>query len=616
MQLLRIATAARVGVLLALLILATGPVSAAPGVRPARDDARHQTPDWLSESGAAALNVGIDVLVPSYVPAPFGGEPSISAASGAYRLYWFIPGTPPTFLQISGEAGGFIPDYSEYDRNNQLFVNANVQGYEAYHDLTPIYDRVYWRAGNVVYTVDSHNLTDTDSLSLANSLITLVPSGGDGTGDEPDAGSDTGVIPDDGPTPALNVPPSVQAGETAALGIDGVSGAMLTADAGFFLDSGADSLTDVGPSTVAWQAPETDTDLTATFVLLDPSNDDWLATGETLVVGHPAPAAEAEQAPPAVEAESTTAADAVEPAAPEAAPTGTVAPGKPADGTGAGLIGFKTSMEGDGTGIGDGAEEPEPAAGMQEQPGDLTGIGRDATQPAGSDQETEADDLDAGEPEPSPGPTDTPEPTATPPPTPTPGPSPTATLAPTSGPNGMVSRVIGPAGGELVSPAGATLTIPPGALQEDATVTIVPILDTHLPVVADVEFLPASAFDVSVATATGQSVEQLNQSATLRIAVPQEQWREGLQLYRIEGMEAVPLEDSALDEGAVSATTDHFSRFVAGLPIATEPDQRDPLPFIIGALAVLAVLLLIVGYVTAQQRRRPRAITPRSRRYR
>ncbi|MGH2532694.1 MAG: hypothetical protein ACRDJW_10365 [Thermomicrobiales bacterium] len=612
----RIAKVARVSLLLALLIVAViSGADAAPGGWAPLDAARHQSLAWLSAERAAALDVGFTVFVPSFIPAPFGGEPSISAYPGYYRLYWFIPGTPPTFLQITGEVGGFIPAYSEYDRNNQIFVNATVQGYEAYHDLTPIYDRVYWRAGDVVYTVDSRGLSSTDSLSLANSLTALAPpSVVDDPGDPPnDDGSDSSIVPGDGASPSLSVPANVPSGETAAIVVGGVSGAMLTADGGLFPASGADSLADLGPTTVVWQAPATASNLNVFFILLNPSNGNWLATGETVVSGAPAPASETGPEAPPVEAEAPAAQpDDNDDDPADSAPEPTSTPGLLSDGTGAGLIGVQVASIGDGTG---GAargvdDNPETASNIQEErPGDLTGIGSEAT------QETLPSESEDGA-ERTPGPTRTPAAPPTAEPTSTPGPSPTATIAPTTGLDGLVSRVIGPEGGELVNPVGATLTVPAGALTEDATVTIVPVADTKLPVVADVDFVPGSAFDVTVATATGQSVEQLLEPASLRIDVPREQWRDGMTLYRIEGMAATSIDGATHDDAGVWAETDHFSRFVAGLPIATESDRRDPLPFIIAALGILAVLLLIVGYVTAQRGRRPRAITPRSRRYR
>lgn len=132
-----------------------------------------QNVDWMSTEEASRLDVGIPVLVPSWVPAPFGGSPAIQASSGYYSLYWMNGGGAPTFLHITGEAGGSLPAGSPADLNNQLFINASVQGYEAIHDVTSIYDNVWWIAGGVLYTVSSNNMTGADSLSLANSLIAL-----------------------------------------------------------------------------------------------------------------------------------------------------------------------------------------------------------------------------------------------------------------------------------------------------------------------------------------------------------------------------------------------------------------------------------------------------------
>ena len=129
----------------------------------------------MSAESAARLDLGFPVLAPGAVPGPFGGEPSIYAAGGYYSLYWVIYGGAPTFLEIRGEVGGDIPDGSAYDLNVPLVVNANVQGNDAYRDLTPIYDTVWWASGGIVYMVSSRGLTGTDSLALANALSLLSP---------------------------------------------------------------------------------------------------------------------------------------------------------------------------------------------------------------------------------------------------------------------------------------------------------------------------------------------------------------------------------------------------------------------------------------------------------
>jgi hypothetical protein len=165
-----------------LLVGGTAPaILASPVSAPVVSIDHAQNVDWLSPEQAAALNVGIDVLVPSWVPAPFDSVvPSISTSSGYYELYWVVPGQPSTFLQIEGIAGGSFPAGSEANLNNELFVNATVQGWEAIHDVgvpegsdAPIYDRVWWIANGVLYSVTSWNMTGSDSMSLANSLISL-----------------------------------------------------------------------------------------------------------------------------------------------------------------------------------------------------------------------------------------------------------------------------------------------------------------------------------------------------------------------------------------------------------------------------------------------------------
>lgn len=136
---------------------------------------RAQNVDWMTADQAATLDLSFNVMVPNGIPAPFAGSPSMSASSGYYSLYWVNYGGAPTFLQITGEVGGSLPAGSPADLNQQLSINASVQGYEAIHDVTSIYDNVWWIAGGVLYTVSSNNMQSTDSLSLADSLIALQP---------------------------------------------------------------------------------------------------------------------------------------------------------------------------------------------------------------------------------------------------------------------------------------------------------------------------------------------------------------------------------------------------------------------------------------------------------
>lgn len=153
------------------VLLATGAV-AAPG-QTTGSQGRNQNVDYLGPAAAARLDLDFPVLIPSYVPGPFGGEPAVSADGGSYSLYWMNVDATPTFLYVAGEVGGSLPAGSPADLNNELTINANVQGNEAIHDVTATYDAVWWISGGVLYKVESRNM-ETDSLSLANSLIQFI----------------------------------------------------------------------------------------------------------------------------------------------------------------------------------------------------------------------------------------------------------------------------------------------------------------------------------------------------------------------------------------------------------------------------------------------------------
>lgn len=171
------------GVVFALAGAMTPHAGAAPAPQPSTAHTTAQNVDWMSPEMASRLDIGMDVLVPSWIPAPFTGvQPSVSASPGYYQLYWMVGGGAPTFLYIEGVAGGSLPAGSPADLNKQLSINASVQGWQAIHDIgipaggsTPIYDQVWWIANGVLYTVSSNNMTGSDSLSLANSLVVLQP---------------------------------------------------------------------------------------------------------------------------------------------------------------------------------------------------------------------------------------------------------------------------------------------------------------------------------------------------------------------------------------------------------------------------------------------------------
>lgn len=147
-------------------------VFAAPGQISA-DQALNQNVGYLGPEAAATLSLDFPVLVPSDVPAPFAGEPSVSAGGNSYSLYWMNAGGDPTFLQVSGIVGGALPAGSPADLNNELSINASVGGNDAINDVTDTYDAVWWISGGVLYSVESRNMA-MGSLDLANSLLLYV----------------------------------------------------------------------------------------------------------------------------------------------------------------------------------------------------------------------------------------------------------------------------------------------------------------------------------------------------------------------------------------------------------------------------------------------------------
>ena len=242
-------------------------------------------PSWLDPDSVSQLDVGIDVLVPPDVPAPFSGTPTITAYDGYYSLYWVVPGTPPTFLQITGEQGGTIPAYSKYDRNVQLKQNADINGIPAYHDLTPIYDLVYWQVGDVVYSVESQNLAETDSLSLASALVRLDLSELSAGGNSSDQGNGEQAV-------TISLPDSVASGDLVSIDIEGVTGATLAVDAGSFPDNGGQTIDGVGGGTVQWLAPTVSANRTAHFTLTIPDSGESFdaqitVLGKTLTTSGP-----------------------------------------------------------------------------------------------------------------------------------------------------------------------------------------------------------------------------------------------------------------------------------------------------------------------------------------
>jgi hypothetical protein len=301
---------------IAALLLASGGTSqvvqAAPTHVNSPAASTMQNVDWMSAEMAQTLDLGFSVLVPTYIPEPFSSSPSISASGGYYSLYWVINGGPPTFLSIEGTVGGSLPAGSPADLNNQLFINASVQGYDAIHDVTAIYDAVWWIAGGVLYEVNAQNIS-VDSLSLANSLVTLVPPApapeptsepveetvtpapveapDSGAVETPDAGGtetqEPGVAPAAEVTPtaepsatvaseigAISAPATVTAGDSVTVTIEGAEAADLLVSDGAFAESGDAGIVDVQDGPIVWQAPLVETETTVTMSLLES------ATGE------------------------------------------------------------------------------------------------------------------------------------------------------------------------------------------------------------------------------------------------------------------------------------------------------------------------------------------------
>lgn len=171
--------------LFAAAVLAVGAAAPVVVAAPSPDGptvvSSEQNVDWMSSETASYLgSIGMDVMVPTWIPNPFTGvAPDVYAGDGSYSLYWMAPGAPPTFLHITGVVGGGFPDGSKADLNVPLSINESVQGWPAIRDIgipagssTPIYDQVWWIVDGVRYSVESNNI-GIDSLTIANSMLHL-----------------------------------------------------------------------------------------------------------------------------------------------------------------------------------------------------------------------------------------------------------------------------------------------------------------------------------------------------------------------------------------------------------------------------------------------------------
>ncbi len=620
-----------------------------------------QTPDWLSDESASRLDVGIDVLAPSYLPGPFGGEPEIQASDGYYSLYWLQAGAPPTFLQVTGTYGGEIPAFSYYDRNVQLVQNASALGYPAYRDISPIYDVIYWKIGDVLYTVESHNLSDGDSMTVVDSLMYVTPPATAPGAEEP-------TLPTEEPAPAernfsIGAPSSVNAGEIARIGVDGSGDVLLRASDGYFVATGEATIVVSGGVAVDWQSPYYESDQQIAFSVVDldsgtelaattVSLEGYLSQGELLAADLqcPAEASSDRQARLAITGNGTivlSATDGAFPAeqqnlvfAPDAAGGARIA-GTLASGETVALVwlapvtpltAYVTATDLSGNVLDecaisvtevDGAGDlGGPAAGIDgESPGDGTGIvnvdpsivKRVIANPIGFAGDAsggpEANGPDYGMPtEEAAASTDSAngETAST-------GRRPEAAeLVPAVGENGLLAIEISNQGGRLANPQGATIVVPPGAFEDATTVMLQPVDDSTLPVQSGVSFVPGTAFAVTFSDSDGKAVQDLLAPATLSLAMRSGPTGQGARIYEIAGDRVRPLPLASEDNGSVSAEIDTIAQYVVGVPAPTVAGTTSSVnPFIIGGLGLIALLSAGLLISRGFQRRKTRFVPVR-----
>ena len=641
-------------IILVMFLLLPGAVSASPGASGHVSEARQQSiPDWLTPDLAAQFDIGIDVLVPWSLPSPFGGTPQISTSQGYYSLYWYVGGGAPTLLQIIGQDGGSIPAYSKYDRNVELTANATVQGTTAYHDLTPIYDLVYWQVGSVVYSVESQNSSE-DSVTLANSLSVLSVPQTEAPTDVPAA-----------PSASITSPDSIASGDVGTVNVSTDYNVVLSADSGVFTSTGTSSISLAGSNSVDWQAPSVDSDITATFTVTSADDGSVLASTPTLVQAASDTSGNADDStetssvdwgldcPDVALAGDTVTVTASGPSS----ATLSAADGEFAGGSGAIAVDLGGSVDLDYTAPDDGSESVQlsllsgdatvatctiaittdasaansPTAEATSLPkgsfpGDATdlsiGIGSFPTVPADVGTATPAPTKDPALIEgdgtgimeatkivvptvpptatptrtPKPGqPTDTPVPSKTPVPTKTSTPeNPIPTMVPQNvQSDDLVALEIGPAGGELSCPFGVQIVVPKDAFTDMTSVTVQPISDSQLAIQQTVRYVPQSAYDIAFAALDGRGTDLGTKSAEVSIDL-KERFAEGATLYDVTNGTAIPLEGVKTDGTILSFETSGPIRVVAGVTVKTAATQgRNLVPLVI--LALLAVIVLIVA---------------------
>jgi hypothetical protein len=661
-------------VVLALVLPVSVPlVEAAPGTTDHTITTGRQLPDWLSPETAVRLAVGIDVLIPEYVPAPFGGEPEVQASDGFYSLYWLIPGAPPTYLRITGTAGGEIPAFSYYDRNNQLVQNDSVMGYPAWHDVTPIYDLVYWQVGNVVYTVESHNMTGDTTMGVANSLMSLVVPDSSGQMTEPDpeaTESPDESAQDDVAVSMIGAPTTMASGGIASIGLEGRGDVYLVASAGYFLVTGESGIWMTAGTAVDWQAPVTDEDLDVTFGAYRLSDDKKLAETTTTVFGVAAPNSNDTPIDLQCPANASTSTEArfaligsggvtlssssgywpIEMPNTDFQPNmdgGPTIQGGLGQGATVSLIWMAPDETGSATisvadstgnevdsctvnvvsqrGAGDLGAPPPTSDGQAA--GDGTGISeadkdivpRIMANPIGFAGDAsggpEANGPDYGYVEP----VKKEEPkTATTSRTPVSSSAqslsefPDSKLGPAAGADGMYAVTLDTSGGKLESPYGATVIVPEGCLKDQTTVTIKPVDDKAVPETAGISTIAGTAFDVGFGAADGRAVNDLEIPAVLTIALQSASMTESARIYRVEGntLKLMPL--TASDAGSISTEIDGLARYVVGVPQGNTAASTTSInPFLIGGLGLIALISAGLLISRGLSKRKPRLIPAR-----
>jgi hypothetical protein len=185
-------------------------------------------------------------------------------------------------------------------------------------------------------------------------------------------------------------------------------------------------------------------------------------------------------------------------------------------------------------------------------------------------------------------------------------------LGPATGADGMVAIGMNRNGGTLENAEGAKVVVPQGALSDQTTVMLTPVQDHELPEVGNVNLIPGTAFDVSFSEADGRSAGGLNAPATLTISLKSAATGQGARIYRIDGSTVSPMPLVADDSGSVTTEVTEHSRYVVGVPAATVAGSTQTFnPFIVGGLAILALLSAGLLISRGVQRRKTRIIPVR-----